>query len=234
MDNVNNSDNLLVWDLPLRLFHWGLAVAVIIAVVSVENDRMDVHERAGLTVLGLVVFRIFWGFLGGHHARFANFLVGPRRTIAWVRQAFQQEPHQQAPRQAWHSPLAAWSVLGLLGITLYLASTGPWSTDGILYDGPLAHLVPAMSGQIAEWHHRGKLLLIPLVVLHLAAILYYKIRKRTPLTKAMVTGRASESRASVTGADGGITGARLVAGLLLIAVLQAATHALPLLRPAWY
>jgi len=234
MDNVNNSDNLLVWDLPLRLFHWGLAVAVIIAVVSVENDRMDVHERAGLTVLGLVVFRIFWGFLGGHHARFANFLVGPRRTIAWVRQAFQQEPHQQAPRQAGHSPLAAWSVLGLLGITLYLASTGPWSTDGILYDGPLAHLVPAMSGQIAEWHHRGKLLLIPLVVVHLAAILYYKIRKRTPLTKAMVTGRASESRASVTGADGGITGARLVAGLLLIAVLQAATHALPLLRPAWY
>lgn len=234
MDNVNNSDNLLVWDLPLRLFHWGLAVAVIIAVVSVENDRMDVHERAGLTVLGLVVFRIFWGFLGGHHARFANFLVGPRRTIAWARQAFQQEPHQQAPRQAGHSPLAAWSVLGLLGITLYLASTGPWSTDGILYDGPLAHLVPAMSGQIAEWHHRGKLLLIPLVVLHLAAILYYKIRKRTPLTKAMVTGRASESRASVTGADGGITGARLVAGLLLIAVLQAATHALPLLRPAWY
>lgn len=234
MDNVNNSDNLLVWDLPLRLFHWGLAVAVIIAVVSVENDRMDVHERAGLTVLGLVVFRIFWGFLGGHHARFANFLVGPRRTIAWVRQAFQQEPHQQAPRQAGHSPLAAWSVLGLLGITLYLASTGPWSTDGILYDGPLAHLVPAMSGQIAEWHHRGKLLLIPLVVLHLAAILYYKFRKRTPLTKAMVTGRASESRASVIGADGGITGARLVAGLLLIAVLQAATHALPLLRPAWY
>lgn len=234
MDNVNNSDNLLVWDLPLRLFHWGLAVAVIIAVVSVENDRMDVHERAGLTVLGLVVFRIFWGFLGGHHARFANFLVGPRRTIAWVRQAFQQGPHQQAPRQAGHSPLAAWSVLGLLGITLYLASTGPWSTDGILYDGPLAHLVPAMSGQIAEWHHRGKLLLIPLVVLHLAAILYYKFRKRTPLTKAMVTGRASESRASVTGADGGITGVRLVAGLLLIAVLQAATHALPLLRPAWY
>ena len=234
MDNVNNSDNLLVWDLPLRLFHWGLAVAVIIAVVSVENDRMDVHERAGLTVLGLVVFRIFWGFLGGHHARFANFLVGPRRTIAWVRQAFQQGPHQQTARQAGHNPLAAWSVLGLLGITLYLASTGPWSTDGILYDGPLAHLVPAMSGQIAEWHHRGKLLLIPLIVLHLAAILYYKFRKRTPLTKAMVTGRASESRASVTGADGGITGARLVAGLLLIAVLQAATHALPLLRPAWY
>ena len=234
MDNVNNSDNLLVWDLPLRLFHWGLAVAVIIAVVSVENDRMDVHERAGLTVLGLVVFRIFWGFLGGHHARFANFLVGPRRTIAWVRQAFQQGPHQQAPRQAGHSPLAAWSVLGLLVITLYLASTGPWSTYGILYDGPLAHLVPAMSGQIAEWHHRCKLLLISLVVLHLAAILYYKFRKRTPLTKAMVTGRASEPRTSVTGADGGITGARLVAGLLLIAVLQAATHALPLLRPAWY
>ena len=67
MDKPNNSGNLLVWDLPLRLFHWGLSIAVIIAVVSVENDRMDVHERAGLTVLGLVVFRIIWGFFGGHH-----------------------------------------------------------------------------------------------------------------------------------------------------------------------
>ena len=58
MDKPNNSGNLLVWDLPLRLFHWGLAIAVIVAVVSVENDRMDVHERAGLTVLGLVVLSL--------------------------------------------------------------------------------------------------------------------------------------------------------------------------------
>ena len=82
MQGQHTDDRLFVWDLPLRIFHWGLAIAVVAAVISVENDRMDVHERAGLTVLGLVLFRIIWGFVGGHHARFANFLSGPRRTLA--------------------------------------------------------------------------------------------------------------------------------------------------------
>ena len=229
MQGQHTDDRLFVWDLPLRIFHWGLAIAVVAAVISVENDRMDVHERAGLTVLGLVLFRIIWGFVGGHHARFANFLSGPRRTLAWVRQS-----GGYGPRQAGHSPLAAWSVLALLGATLYMAASGPWSTDGILYDGPLAHLVPDLSGKIAEWHHRGKIVLIPLVLLHLGAILVYKFYKKTPLTAAMVSGRASEPPAQIIGADGRITKARLIFGLALMVGLQAATHSLPLLRPAWY
>ena len=54
---------LLVWDLPVRLFHWGLAIAVVTNVVTANIGRMDLHERSGLTVLGLVTFRILWGFL---------------------------------------------------------------------------------------------------------------------------------------------------------------------------
>ena len=66
-------DRLFVWDLPLRLFHWGLAAAVIAGVISVNMGRMDIHERAGLTVLALVVFRLIWGFAGGHHAEVREF-----------------------------------------------------------------------------------------------------------------------------------------------------------------
>ena len=76
---------LIVWDLPLRLFHWGLAAAVIISVVSVNMGRMDIHERSGLTVLALVAFRIIWGFAGGHHARFVNFVRSPVAVIGWLR-----------------------------------------------------------------------------------------------------------------------------------------------------
>ena len=229
MPEQHTDDRLFVWDLPLRIFHWGLAIAVLVAVISVEIDRMDVHERAGLTVLALVLFRIIWGFIGGHNARFANFLAGPRRILAWMCQS-----NGAGPRRAGHSPLASWSVLALLGVTLYMAASGPWSSDGILYDGPLAHLVPDLSGKIAEWHHRGKIVLIPLVLLHLGAILVYKFYKKTPLTAAMVSGRASEPPAQISGADGRITTARLILGLALMVGLQAATHSLPLLPPAWY
>jgi len=76
-DDPKQDGRLIVWDLPLRLFHWGLAAAVIISVVSVNMGRMDIHERSGLTILALVAFRIIWGFGGGHHAS-SRILSGPR------------------------------------------------------------------------------------------------------------------------------------------------------------
>jgi len=222
-------DRLFVWDLPLRLFHWGLAVAVIVGVISVNMGRMDIHERAGLTVLALVAFRLIWGFAGGHHARFVNFVRPPRAVLRWLR-----APRDAGvPRAAGHSPLAALSVLALLGIVLFMASTGLFSTDGILFDGPLAHMSPVAPDLMATIHHRGKPVLILLVALHLAAILVYKFRKKIGLTKTMVTGRASDGPDRITGPDGRITRHRLIVGLGLMAALQMATHALPLLRPAW-
>jgi len=228
-ENRTPTENLFVWDLPLRLFHWGLVAAVISGVVSVNVGRMDIHERAGLTVLALVVFRIIWGFAGGHHARFVNFVRAPWTVLRWLR-----APRPSvAPRQAGHSPLAALSVLALLAITGFLATTGMFSTDGILFDGPLAHLSPVSSDRVAKIHHLGKPFLILLVLLHLGAILVYKFAKKINLTQTMVTGRASDALGSVSGPDGGISRARLIFGLCLLTVLLAAAHALPLLRPAW-
>ncbi len=222
-------DRLLVWDLPLRLFHWGLAVAVVTNVVTANLGRMDLHERSGLTVLALVVFRLLWGFIGGHHARFRNFVRAPGAVLAWLR----TPPEAAAPRQAGHSPLAALSVLALLAVTGFMATTGMFASDGILFDGPLAHLAPAQSEAATKVHHRAKLALIFLVLLHLAAILVYKFGKKINLTRTMVTGRASETPDRITGADGRISRDRLMAGLALMALLQLAAHALPLLRPAW-
>ena len=228
-DDPKQDDRLIVWDLPLRLFHWGLAVAVIISVVSVNMGRMNIHERSGLTVLALVMFRIIWGFAGGHHARFANFVRSPVAVIGWLSATRAAD----APRLVGHSPLAALSVIALLLITGYLSMTGMFSTDGILFDGPLAHMAPVSPYLMARIHQYGKPVLILLVLLHLAAILVYKFAKKTGLTKAMVTGRAPETPGKVTGTDGGISRYRLAVGLALIVGLQLAAHALPLLRPAW-
>ena len=112
-----------------------------------------------------VAFRIVWGFVGGHHAIFANFVRMPWTVLAWLR----APTDRAAPRQAGHSPLAALSVLGLLAVTGFMAVTGMFSTDGILFDGPLAHLAPDRSAEITKIHHLAKLALIALVILHLAA-----------------------------------------------------------------
>ena len=73
-----------LWDLPTRLFHWLLVIAVVGAIVTVKlgGNWMLWHERFGLMVLGLIVFRVMWGFLGSSYARFSQFLVGPRRILA--------------------------------------------------------------------------------------------------------------------------------------------------------
>ena len=134
----SSSDQLVVWDLPLRMFHWGLALAVIGNVVTAKMGRMDLHERAGLTVLALVLFRIIWGFAGGHHARFANFVRMPDHVLRWLRETRDTD----APRQVGHSPLAALSVLALLAVTGFLAMTGMFSSTSAIepcFNSPAAN-----------------------------------------------------------------------------------------------
>ena len=97
-----------IWDLPTRLFHWSLAVLVVFSIVTahIGGAWIDWHFRSGYAVLALIAFRIAWGFVGGRHARFANFLRGPSGIAA----ALRGEP---APH-AGHNPLGGLSVIGML------------------------------------------------------------------------------------------------------------------------
>ena len=76
-----------VWDLPTRAFHWVLAVAVIAAVITAKigGDAMVWHMRMRLLVLALLVFRLVWGFVGGHWSRFASFVYGPASVLRYLR-----------------------------------------------------------------------------------------------------------------------------------------------------
>ena len=78
---------ILVWDLPLRMFHWLLALLVTVSIVSAQigGNAMQIHLRCGYTILTLLLFRILWGFFGGTHARFASFVRGPAAAIAYLK-----------------------------------------------------------------------------------------------------------------------------------------------------
>ncbi len=177
----------LVWDLPLRLFHWSLVLLVITSFVSAKigGNAMQIHMLSGYAVLALLLFRLLWGFLGGTHARFASFVRGPLAVIAYLRGTKQAdaEPHLG------HNPAGAWSVILMLLVLLAQAATGLFANDDIATEGPLAKLVSkALSDRLTGVHHLNVKLLLALIGLHLSAIAFYFFYKRENLVKPMLTG----------------------------------------------
>ena len=219
-----------VWDLPLRIFHWALAIAVIGAVGSAKADVMWLHERFGLTVMGLVAFRIFWGFLGGYYARFRQFLMPPRAAIISVLHLLKP----QSQPSVGHSAAAGYAVVGLLFIAGYQALTGSVSNDDVLFDGPLAHLMPEWSNVASDLHNVGEPALFFMVVLHIGAILFYKYHKKQNLTITMLNGRTGHDVLASSSPDGGISAARTLFGLSLLVGCVLAANALTFLRPTLF
>ena len=225
-----------VWDFPLRLFHWALFVSIVGAVISAKMQILWVHERFGLTVLGLIVFRIFWGFLGGHYARFRQFIARPQMAFQELKQFLKPTPKSdlkiEIEPKAGHSALGGYAVLGLLGIPLFMAISGTMSSDDVLFEGPLAHLFPTGIDIATSVHHLSEKLLFLILFLHISAILIYKFKKKRNLTKAMVTGNADSMPKKVI--DGGISAKRSYLGFFLLLFFIAAAQCLTLLRPALF
>lgn len=202
---------ILVWDLPLRLFHWLLVLLVVVSVSSarIGGNAMQIHMLSGYSILTLLLFRILWGFFGSTHARFANFVRSPMAAFAYLRGS-------TAGGHLGHNPAGAWSVVFMLAVLLVQASTGLFANDDIATEGPLAKLVSkALSDRITAIHHLNLKLLLALIGLHLATIAYYFFRKRENLVKPMLTGFKDDA-----GQSGGT--AQYSAGSWLAAVLLAA------------
>ena len=175
-----------IWDLPTRLFHWSLAASIVALTGTglAGGAWMEWHARIGTFVLALLLFRLAWGFVGGRWSRFAGFLPTPRRLRAYLR----GEGGPEA--DAGHSPLGALSVFAMLGVVLALVVTGLVADDGGGFTGPWNALVSAGTAASATLLHRklGAWLLVALVVLHIAAIAWYRVRRNRKLVGAMVGG----------------------------------------------
>ncbi len=208
-----------VWDLPTRLCHWALALCVAGAFVTQWVEAMAWHGRFGLAILGLVVFRILWGFFGSTYARFANFVRGPGAIRAYL---------AAAKSGVWqgfgHNPLGALSVLALLAILATMAGTGIFANDDVSFTGPLFDLVgKTLSDRLTHVHELGEKLLLALVGLHIAAIAFHVRVKKNNLVKPMVTGWQEGSGESARG--GGLV-AFLVAAVIAVGAVWAASGAL--------
>ena len=177
-----------VWDIFVRLFHWGLVAAVAIAGITgflADATWIDSHVLAGSVMAGLVLARILWGFLGGTHARFSRFVVSPAKTVSHLKALLQGADD----RHTGHNPLGAWMILALLATGLGLTATGFFVFGGEHKAGPLGFATSYDTGHSAkEIHELLAWALLALVGLHIAGALFESRRTGENLPRSMVTG----------------------------------------------
>lgn len=208
----------LVWDLPLRVFHWLLVASVFTSWATHELgvEYFSWHVRAGYLTLVLVSFRIAWGFVGPRHARFASFLRGPRGLLAYLRPA---RTGGEASTVG-HNPLGGLSVVAMLGLLLFQALTGLFSNDEIFNTGPLyGYVSDDQSDRLTGLHKQNFDWLLALMGLHLAAVGWYQWFRKTDLVRPMFTGHKP---ASVVPPAEEIDGQRLWLAAVLVALAAAA------------
>ncbi len=165
---------VLVWDVPVRVFHWLLVFSVAGAWLSAESERWRWwHETLGYTTLGLMAFRFVWGWVGSRHARFADFVRPPSVVWAYVLKMLRL----RAPRHVGHNPLGAWAVLALIALTTLTGVSGWLIADG---DAP---------GWLEEAHELAANALIATIAVHVLGVLFSGWLHRENLVRAMLTGR---------------------------------------------
>ncbi|WP_157955126.1 cytochrome b/b6 domain-containing protein [Halomonas denitrificans] len=179
-----------VWDLPIRLFHWALVGAVALSYYTMKTPGapfvfpVEIHARAGLVVLGLLLFRWGWALAGSRHARVWHFLYRPRAMLNYLRSL----RRGSLPPYAGHNPLGGLAVLVMLVSLSVQALSGLFLSDDIFFQAPLYDRVAAgTSDALRTLHHWNGQLLIVLIGLHLVALLFHRL-KGERLVGAMVHG----------------------------------------------
>lgn len=207
-----------VWDLPLRLFHWALVLLVIsqVATAWIGGNALEYHALGGYAILALVLFRLLWGFFGGTHARFRNFVRGPAAVLAYAKALLSGTGTEQRG----HNPLGAWSVLAMLVSLLVQACTGLFANDDVMMEGPLVKHVSGRFSEIATAvHDVNAVILLALITLHVLAVLFYLLGKKQNLILPMITGRKSSGLGSPATGGGPGLAALLLAGAAAVVYL---------------
>lgn len=178
---------ILVWDLPIRLFHWLFALSFVVAWITGDSDTYrDLHVFVGYLMLGLLGFRLLWGVIGSRYARFSSFRYGPMQAIRYVRDALTRS----APHHIGHNPAGSWAVYLLLTLGLLVGVTGILVLGGEEQQGVAAGITLFGGGEALKELHEGLAsFMLGVVIVHLLGVAAESWLHRENLTRAMFTGR---------------------------------------------
>jgi cytochrome b len=213
---MHDPKRIRVWDLPTRLFHWLLVAAFTVAFITHDRDTyLDVHVFAGYLFFGLLLFRLLWGVIGSHYARFGDFVYRWNVVRDYLKSLFTAN----AQRYLGHNPAGGWAVVAFITLGLVISVSGLLALGGEERHGPLAGLLSFEQGHLFKGlHEMAGLLMLLLVVVHILGVVVESVLHRENLIAAMISGHKHGTGPS--SAQYGWT------GLLLLAVA--------LLAGAWY
>lgn len=181
-----HTPKVLIWDLPLRLFHWLLVFAIVAQWVTAEFGYMDWHFKIGYVTLGLVIFRLVWGVVGPRHARFSQFIRPPKDIFNYAKALFSSQNKEYVG----HNPLGGLIVPIVIMIVGLQAVTGLFSTDDVLASGPYLSSVSAETQDLLDGlHHDTYNVILGIAGLHIIAIFWYQFKRKIYLIGAMFHGK---------------------------------------------
>lgn len=187
---------VLVWDLPVRIFHWLMVACFAGAWLTAESESWRlVHVTLGYTMLALVALRIVWGFAGTRHARFSDFVRGPSAVVAYLKSIVAGRPAHFVG----HNPAGAVAILALLALTLLVGATGYGAYNG--------------ADWLEEVHEGAANTMLAVIFVHVAGVVIGSLLHRENLVRAMFTGRKQGQSSDA------IPSARWGAAVALLAVV---------------
>ena len=222
MTAKGTSRKRLIWDLPVRIFHWLLVICIMAQWITAEllEDAMQLHFYIGYFTLGLVIFRILWGFFGPTHARFSQFLRGPTAIIHYSKQM------HRSTHTVGHNPLGAVMVVTMLAVLLLQAVSGLFASDDVLYTGPYTDAVSQTWQDF--WnatHHTLFNGILALIAFHLLAVCWHQLLLKHNIIGPMLHGKKAAS------ASDGIASSKLKMALVIVSLVAVFVYWLVFIAP---
>jgi len=212
---MSDKTSVAVWDVLVRVFHWSLVLSFVVAYISSEGGG-ELHEVTGYIVLGLISFRVIWGFIGSKHARFTDFIYSPKQVMEYVRSLRAGSPKHYLG----HNPLDGWMVVALLVMLFVVTLSGLQLEEIKESQTPVTQLADSLnalgtavnhaveSGSLEnikedmdspaekfweEFHETATNIMLLLIALHILGVISSSRQHKENLVKAMITGKKEQN-----------------------------------------
>jgi len=205
-----------VWEIPVRVFHWVNALAIVVLVVTgfvignpikieyaAEAHQQQwfgtvraVHFAAAFFFVFNFLFRVYWSFVGN---RYANWREWVPTRVAQFRQITDVIKKDILLLGSWrkvemgHNALGGLTYFALFLLFLFQCATGfALYADMSRFFLPklFGWVVPLMGGDMAvrQWHHAAMWLFIAFSIIHIYLVFYHDSTEENGTISSMAGG----------------------------------------------